>query len=623
MAAGVQISTDDGGRGLETAVAELSALQDVAADILGHLDLEGTLLSVLNAVVRLAEADIAGILLADDGDQVLRMRACTGHRTTETAALVVRRGQGVAGRVFASGHSVRVDDYLTDSSISRHFASIAEADGTRSALGVPMIVRDHTVGVLMAWRRRSLAFNDAHERAMTHLAHLAAMAIENARLYQAELDTVDRLTETNRRLEEQYGILRRAADAQAELTNLVLEGRGLGDLAATVARQIDGEAAILDGERRLLASSHGGAGLAAATAPQLADACEREGAAGTTVVPSPGGEHWLIVARVAAGGDALGHLCVGVPRPPERFDSAIVEQAAIVCALELTRAQAVSEARTRVRADFVWDLVSGAIDDPAEARVRAHALGYAFPTPSRVALVRVAREPASRDGGAGGAGAETIADWWLDALTRTAERAASALTGSPAWAVRRGPVILLVLQAPERPAEARALGEAVLRRLAEDHPDLRAAAGMSTCAHAMDELPKAYRDAQHALSAAPSVASGSPVAVLDDLGVLRFLLAPGNRGDLMGFAHRVLGPAVDYDREHRSELIPTVATYLEQDCNLQRTSEQLYVHAKTVRYRLDRVQELTGADLAQQQTRFDVQMAITILRALSLGEDPA
>lgn len=606
--------------GLGTAVAELSALRDVAADILSHLDLEATLLSVLNAVVRLAGADIAGILLADETGQVLRMRACTGHRTTATAALEVRRGQGVAGRVFASGQTVKVNDYWADSSISRHFASIAEADGTRSALGAPMIVRDRTVGVMMAWRRRSAAFADAHERAMTHLAHLAAMAIENARLYQVELDTVDRLTDTNQRLERQYGVLQRASEVQAELTNLVLEDQGLGDLAVTVARHLEGEAAVLDSEHGLLAASAAGENLASRAAPHVAGASERARASGATVVPCAEGEGWLILSPVAAGGDGLGHLCVSVPRRPARFDSVIVEQAAIVCALELTKAQAVSEARSRVRADFVWDLVSGSIGDPAEALVRARALGYSLPDPSRLALVRVDRGPNSRDTAVG---SESPADWWLDSLTRAAERAATAMSGCPAWVVRRGPVILIVLKAPERPAEARALCEALVKRLGDGRPDLQACAGMSSCLHAIDELPEAYLEAQHALSAAPSMASGSPVAVLDDLGVLRFLLAPGNRQELLRFAHRLLRPVVDYDREHRSELIATVATYLGQDCNLQRTSAQLYVHPKTVRYRLDRVQELAGLDLALQRTRFDVQLAITILQALSLGEEPS
>ena len=81
------------------------------------------------------------------------MQACTGHRTVATARLVVHRGQGVAGKVFDEGRPVRVDDYDADPSISHDFIDIAHADGTRAALGAPMAVRGHTIGVAMSWRR--------------------------------------------------------------------------------------------------------------------------------------------------------------------------------------------------------------------------------------------------------------------------------------------------------------------------------------------------------------------------------------------------------------------------------------------------------------------------------------
>src|SRR5215831_12954686 len=93
-----------------TAADRLKALETVATDILGHLDLEATLLSVINGAVSLLGADIAGILLAEGGRD-LRMRACRGHRSIESVRLVAQRGQGVAGKVFETGKPCRIDDY--------------------------------------------------------------------------------------------------------------------------------------------------------------------------------------------------------------------------------------------------------------------------------------------------------------------------------------------------------------------------------------------------------------------------------------------------------------------------------------------------------------------------------
>jgi DNA-binding PucR family transcriptional regulator len=84
----------------------------------------------------------------------------------------------------------------------------------------------------------------------------------------------------------------------------------------------------------------------------------------------------------------------------------------------------------------------------------------------------------------------------------------------------------------------------------------------------------------------------------------------------------VLGPVLDYDARHSAELVDTVDAYLATDCSLARAAERLGVHRKTVRYRLDRAEALSGRDFSRQQDRFDAQLAITIIRAVSLGTPP-
>jgi signal transduction protein with GAF and PtsI domain len=160
--------------------AELQVVHEVATEILSHLDVEATLLSVTNAAAALLDADIAGLMLADANDDVLEMQACTGHRTVETAHLQVQPGQGVAGKVFETGAPVNVDDYLTDSSISQDFAAIAKEEGKRSALGAPMSAQAEFIGVLLVWRRRPSVFDGEDTRRLINLASLGTIAIVNA-----------------------------------------------------------------------------------------------------------------------------------------------------------------------------------------------------------------------------------------------------------------------------------------------------------------------------------------------------------------------------------------------------------------------------------------------------------
>jgi sugar diacid utilization regulator/putative methionine-R-sulfoxide reductase with GAF domain len=598
----------------------LQAVAKVARDMLSHLDLESTLLSILNAARELLGADIVGILLADEADEVLSMRACTGHRTVHTARLVVRRGQGVAGRVYETGRPFSVDDYLTDATISGDFLAIAEKDGTRSALGAPMTVRDRVIGALMVWSRHAAAFTGADIDSLINLANLATIAIENARLYETERTSVRTLAEANRRLEEQYELLQRGSDVHEELTQLVLEGGALSDLVAMVAKHTRGKVVIFDPGLEVLVTSGGAEAILDRARRHLqgARSSREPDGAGTSIPPSPAFDHWLLIRGVVAGGDRLAHLCVALEHAPGSLDKVIVEQAAIVCALELTKERAVTEARTRVRSDFLWDLLDGNLSDDSEALVRARYLGYTLPARLRVMLVTIAGiDEWARDSGAS-----------ADAVDRRREslvRAAMAVAGEAApgaFAARRGSLLALVLPASPETGEARTLAETVLEGLRAANPDLELSAGISACRALTADLNPAYLQAEHALSAISMLGSGGRrVVVFDDLGVLRFLLAPADRGELVDFARKVLGPVMDYDRDHHADLVRTVEVYLACDCNLQRAGEQLYVHPKTVRYRLDRVEELAGISLASQRDRFEAQLATTMIRALSLVED--
>ena len=582
------------------------AFDKVAADILSSLELDVTLLSVLNAVTATTHADIAGILLADESGEALRMQACTGHRTVATARLIVRRGQGVAGKVFEEGRPVRVDDYQDDPAISRDFADIAQADGTRAALGAPMTVRGRTIGVAMSWRREPAAYIAADTQAMTTLANLAAIAVENARLYEQQRRTVATLEEANRRLEAQNEGLRRATEVHDHLMRLVLDGVVLGDVVEGVARLLDADVAMVDADGRVLAAS-GAAG--AALQPRIAARIAPRGAGATS-------EGRLVVRGIVAGGERLGYLGVALRHPRAPLDAVLVEQATIMCALELTRERAVLEARTRGRGDFLWDLLDDKLTDPAEALVWARTLHLELPERVRVALIRA--QGRARNGGASGGTLPQLA--LRDSLTQLAERAAAAAGGGPAIAAARGSLIALLLPAVDDPAAARARVEAVVDRLAERFPNIEVTVGVSACAAAIGDLPEAYSQAQVALNAAPTDAGSHRVAVLDELGVMRFLLAPGDRRDLQDYARRVLGEVLDYDRAHASDLVPTVASYLACDCNLQRTAARMFVHPKTVRYRLDKVQQMARLDLARQRDRFDAQLAISILQTLELRE---
>lgn len=74
-----------------------------------------------------------------------------------------------------------------------------------------------------------------------------------------------------------------------------------------------------------------------------------------------------------------------------------------------------------------------------------------------------------------------------------------------------------------------------------------------------------------------------------------------------------LGALLDYDREHRSDLVPTLREWLDATDSLDAVAQRLHIHRSTLVYRIRRIKELLGDDLSDGSTRFDVSLALRLL----------
>jgi sugar diacid utilization regulator len=83
---------------------------------------------------------------------------------------------------------------------------------------------------------------------------------------------------------------------------------------------------------------------------------------------------------------------------------------------------------------------------------------------------------------------------------------------------------------------------------------------------------------------------------------------------LRAFRDTVLGPVERWDEEHNSELVETLAAFLDNDGHWRRTATQLHIHHNTLHYRLARVSRLTGRPIESMASRIDLALALAIPR---------
>ncbi|MBP2667172.1 MAG: pucR, partial [Firmicutes bacterium] len=102
------------------------------------------------------------------------------------------------------------------------------------------------------------------------------------------------------------------------------------------------------------------------------------------------------------------------------------------------------------------------------------------------------------------------------------------------------------------------------------------------------------------------------------LGFYKVLFNVSNRKELETFRSDILGPLNGYDQRHKGELLPTLTAFLEDTENMALVAEKLHIHRNTLRYRMQKVEELTGRNLNDTQDRMHLYFATVVDKYLSL-----
>jgi DNA-binding PucR family transcriptional regulator len=107
------------------------------------------------------------------------------------------------------------------------------------------------------------------------------------------------------------------------------------------------------------------------------------------------------------------------------------------------------------------------------------------------------------------------------------------------------------------------------------------------------------------------IATRSPeqVTVFEDLGIYQLLSQIADIDSVETFIHRWLGALLDYDSTKDAQLVETLSCYLERGGHYDLTAKTLSLHRSTLRYRLQRIRDLSGHDLNDPDTRFNLQLA--------------
>ena len=279
------------------------------------------------------------------------------------------------------------------------------------------------------------------------------------------------------------------------------------------------------------------------------------------------------------------------PAPTAKAVGELAAIAAIERAMQVGR-----RSMWRGIADAAFQLLAS--DDAQRAEVYLRELGVDVEAPAVVIAAGLNRESARHD------------DVWQildDAITPAAERVLG--NGDS------GEVLALIQ--PRHKTSDAALLDSLTRSLRRIGPGLRTdrlTVGVSVQA-TLASLGGAVRAARFARQLAGDARQPVEVVCDSDLWTARLLLNSVPDVLRTTFADRVLGPVVSYDDRGAGDLIPTLAAFFACDGSWSRTADQLGLHINTVRYRIARIERLTGRSVAQTDGMADLYAALTLLHS--------
>jgi purine catabolism regulator len=475
---------------------------------------------------------------------------------------------------------------------------------------------------------------------------------------------------------EQAQLLARADEVHRALVHVVLTGGDLADLCEQLVGLLDGAAVVTTTDGRVLASAGASEELAAATAQACFDRTGRFVIEHEPVgVRSRGGpgpqtgldDGWFrrAMVRIVAGTADHGRLVAfSSTRTLTAADVHLLERAATVAALAVTKQQAVATVESKYRAEFIRDALAGRAGDAERTAAHAESLGWNLSRPMVVVVAEI-----DTDDEAAGLSRDEVrivqdrfARAWTQAVRVRDDRApcvgfsrevvailpagpdgaaaSSGGSGSDGSGRRRAGKSGTGKSGSTRSGTGRsgtaasgtgrsgsAGDETTMRAVREIVRIVRGdggggrrsfTTGVSRPITSAADLPSAYDEALKAVSVGRQMHGEGALTHFDGLGIFRLLALVPDSADLRRFVSEALGElATDSSREN-ADLRQTLTVLLDTNLNVAETARILHFHYNTLRYRIAKLERMLGPFTTDPAQRLTLALALKVIQMRGL-----
>jgi DNA-binding PucR family transcriptional regulator len=540
-----------------------------------------------------------GIMLFDPHDEELILQSPAFQASDDAIHLYRIRPsqQGNASRVFVTGRAYYSNQALGDQNIIQEFVHLYNV---RNIATVPIEGNEKRMGVLHLINRKDRDWREEDLLTLSWIASQIGYILENAHLLRqisnqralAERATLQ-LQQQNqviiaqrKNLEEQRIELENSLSLHHHFTNLLLSGQGVSGILKTLASKLHCSTLLIDPYQRVLAVELNSIELQQ----------EQMLSPGQFMFDTTG---WIKLS-VKQVGQTFGYLLLPSTQTSHlgQWEKLLIEQAKLALCVELMYQKIMWDTQNKRKAELLEQLIQGEFAEVDSLLKEALIYGHNL---SSEHIICVFQQP---EGESKNMGESEGIDLFHHLETYLANRQLTCLV------LKQMDHIVLMVNLSQIKKSTVSSPQQLIQFLLKRVFTQNYRIGISRPCNHIHQYAKAYNEALKAVKLAHSLKK--TIVEIDEFRSLEMLLDLSSETSYEFISH-VLEPLLNHDRIQGSKLLFTLSAYLESNGVLTQTAERCYSHINTVRYRLARIEELLECDLKNNQTLFDLQLALKLL----------
>ena len=160
--------------------------------------------------------------------------------------------------------------------------------------------------------------------------------------------------------------------------------------------------------------------------------------------------------------------------------------------------------------------------------------------------------------------------------------------------------------------------EEIKLEISKNIPELSINVGLGNYYSKINDLKKSFQEAEQALKISKAINVKNSIHDYSEIGIYKVLFEVKDFQKLQSFFNETLGRLDEYDQNHGTELIHTLEVYLNENCNITKASEKLYIHRNTLKYRLSKIKKILKCNLNDPYDRLNLQVGLVVKKFLDL-----